>query len=153
MASFLARSITLKGRITFSRPADVVFRVFSPIGEKDWAPGWNPELLHPDGASWEEGLIFRTQVDGADAVWIVTKLDVPSYLVVYHRVEPERYVVRIEIRCAAIANNATEVLTEYSFIGLSERGNREIAEMTQGSYDTKMSHWATWINRYFEQTT
>ena len=146
------RSLTLKGSFNLSRPPDAVFRLFSPLGEKDWVPGWNPEILYPVGATWEEGLIFRTQEErGGNVVWIVNKLDPASHLVVYHRVESDRYVARITVRCAA-AGARTEVLTEYTFIALSEKGNREIAEMTQDSYNEKMSRWANWINHYFEQT-
>ena len=151
MASFVPQSVTLKGQIRLSASVDVVFPMFSPLGEKLWVPGWNPELLYPAGATWEEGLVFRTREDTGDAVWIVTKLDLSTRHVIYHRVESARYVARVEVHCSAIADNVTEAATEYSFVGLSESGNREITAMTQRSYDAKMTRWANWINHYFQQ--
>jgi len=30
-------------------------------------PGWDPELLHPPGVEWEEGLVFRTREESGGA--------------------------------------------------------------------------------------
>ena len=152
MAGFVPRSVTLKGQIRLSASVDLVFQMFSRLGEKLWVPGWNPELLYPAGTTWEEGVIFRTQEETGDAVWIVTKLDTSTHHVIYHRVESTRYVARVEVHCSAIADNLTGAATEYLFVGLSESGNREITAMTQHSYDAKMTRWANWINHYFQTT-
>jgi len=48
---------------------------FSPLGERLWVPDWEPEILHPPGESWAQGLIFRTREEKGDAVWLVTALD------------------------------------------------------------------------------
>ncbi len=146
MNEFISRSIRLAGAITLAGPVDEVFQLFSPLGEKQWVPGWNPELLHPPGALWEEGLIFCTKEEMGDAIWIVTRLDHARHEVEYHRVEPERYVARIRVHCAAVAERTTEVSTSYEFIGLSDRGNSEIAAMTPDSYAEKMARWTAWIN-------
>lgn len=74
-----------------------------------------------------------------------------SHHVKYHRVEPARYVACIEVQCTPIAHDLTEATTGYSFVGLSESGNREIAAMTQETYDAKMARWTDWINSYFRQ--
>src|SRR3990172_4006129 len=137
MSQFASKSSRLVGKITLAGPVDEVFQLFSPLGEKLWVPDWNPELLHPPEVSWEAGLIFRTREETGDAIWVVTLLDRAAHKVEYYRVEPGRYVARIEVSCAGNAEQTTEASTVYEFIGLSESGNAEIAAMTQDSYGQK----------------
>jgi len=129
-----------------------VFPLFSPVGEKLWVPGWDPELLHPAGTEWAEGLVFRTREERGDAIWIVTRLDRPAHDVEYHRVEPDRYVARIHVHCVAAGQAATDASVEYEFIGLSESGNAEIAAMDEPGYAAKMARWTQWINDHLRRT-
>jgi hypothetical protein len=126
-------------------PVADVFPLFSPDGERLWVPEWKPDMLHPPGAVWEEEMLFRTREESGDAIWVLTRLDPAAWRVVYHRVEPERYVARIEVRCTSVATRRTIVHTAYRFVGLSGRGNADIAAMTVSSYDAKMDRWAAWI--------
>ncbi len=72
MSDFEPRSVELQGSFRVNRPVGEAFQLFSPLGEKSWVPGWSPELLHPAGAVWERGLIFRTRGDLREVVWVVT---------------------------------------------------------------------------------
>src|SRR5512144_2204720 len=98
---FAASSVELTGGFTVSAPVGMAFDLFSPVGERGWVPGWSPELLHPAGVEWEQGLIFRTQEELGEAVWVVTALDRERHAVEYYRVEPGRYVARVRVRCQA----------------------------------------------------
>lgn len=122
------------------------------MGEKLWVPGWDPELLHPKGVAWAARLIFRTRDAQGEAIWIVTRLDRSAREVEYHRVEPGRYVARVTVRCTARGDELTEASTEYEFVGLSERGNAEIAAMDEAGYAAKMTQWTHWINEYLRRT-
>jgi hypothetical protein len=150
MTEFVSRSIRLAGSITLRGPVGKVFPLFSPLGEKRWVPEWSPQLLHPPGAVWEEGMIFRTREETGDAIWTVTRLDPGRHEVRYERVEPERYVARIEVRCSETAAGTTEASTVYEFVGLSRKGNDEIAAMSQEGYAEKMARWERWINDCLE---
>lgn len=143
--SFEAGTVQLKGGLRVGAPPDHVFPLFSPLGERAWVPGWDPEILYPHGASWTRGMVFRTRSDSGDALWIVTRLDPDAHEVEYRRVEPGRYVVRISVRCTADPAPGTAVSIEYEFVGLSESGNAEIAAMTQEGYAQKMRQWEAWI--------
>jgi hypothetical protein len=147
MGRFHPRTITLRGRVVVGAELDNAFPLFSPEGERLWVPGWEPEILHPDDDTWREGQIFRTREEMGDAVWLITRLHRHSHQVEYHRIEPQRYVARVEVSCRALGDQATEASVTYSFVGLSEAGNREIAAMTQESFDAKMSRWTEWIAR------
>lgn len=153
MSQFASKSVRLVGKITLAGPVEEVFQLFSPLGEKLWVPDWNPEILHPPGASWDVGLIFRTREETGDAIWAVTRLDRAAHTVEYYRVEPGRYVTRIKVSCVGNGKQTTEASTVYEFIGLSESGNAEIAAMTQNNYDQKMARWTRWINGSLEGRT
>jgi len=146
MIDFIARSVVFTGKIELVGPVELVFPLFSPLGEKHWVPDWEPELLHPHGVAWEEGQIFRTREETGDAVWIVTRLDRANHRVVYHRVESNRYVARVEVQCRPVMQDFTEATIIYAFVGLSESGNQEIAAMTEPFYAAKMERWTKWIN-------
>ena len=133
------------GDFSIHAPIDTVFPLFSPLGERAWVPGWEPELLYPPGVSWEQGQIFRTEEERGDAIWIVTKLDRDRHEVEYHRVEPHRYVARVRVRCSRSDDGGTKVETAYAFLGLSDDGNDEIVAMTADAYAEKMSRWRQWI--------
>src|SRR4029453_12684179 len=72
---FTPRSIDLRGTLLVDAPVEKAFPLFSPLGEKDWVPEWNPELIHPMGAIWERGQIFLTKEERGDALWVVTAQD------------------------------------------------------------------------------
>lgn len=150
MGTFEPHVVSLRGRLLLDGEVDKVFPLFSPSGEKLWVPEWEPELIYPNNIEWACGQIFRTNETMGEAVWIVTRLDHESYAVEYHRVESGRCVARIEVVCRSTGHNKTEATISYSFVGLSEAGNREIDAMTQRDYDAKMSRWTRWINDYLE---
>jgi len=146
VSEFVAKSVEFSGGFTVAGPVDQVFELFSPLGEKLWVPGWNPELLHPPGASWQRGLIFRTQEEKGEAVWVVTALEREAHEVEYHRVESGRYVARVRVACMAGADGQTQVAASYLFVGLSPEGNADIALMTKELYAKKMTRWERWIS-------
>jgi hypothetical protein len=140
-----AGSIELEGGFSVAGPVDSVFELFSPLGEKAWVPGWDPELIHHPGVSWERGLVFRTREERGEAIWIVTALDRRRHEVEYHRVEPGRYVARVSVACSARGGGETDVRVSYAFVGLSPAGNEDIAGMSRESYEEKMRWWQGWI--------
>jgi len=143
--TFLPGTASFTGRIRLNGSVERVFPLFSPIGEKGWVPGWDPEILHPIGGFWEEGLIFRTSEEGGMAIWIVSNLDITAHRVSYHRVEPTLYVARIDVTCDEMSIGVTDVSTVYSFVGLSEEGNDAISVMTATEYAAKMVRWTSWL--------
>ena len=149
---FAPKSIELGGDFILSAPPDKVFGFFSPLGEKLWVPGWNPELLYPPEAEWERGQIFRTQEERGAAIWVISALDRQRHQVEYHRVEAGRYVARVSVRCKQSGAGNSEVEVTYTFIGLSDAGNRDIAEMSATAYREKMERWRGWIEQHLANT-
>jgi len=65
----------------------------------------------------------------------------------YYRVEAGRYVARVQVRCSGADAGATRVQVTYTFVGLSEVGNDDIAAMSQEAYGEKMQRWQGWITK------
>ncbi|HET9984374.1 MAG TPA: hypothetical protein VFQ38_12330 [Longimicrobiales bacterium] len=147
MSDFTAKHIELTGGFRLAAPPDRIFWLFSPRGEERWVAGWRPELLHPADGGWAEGQVFRTPEQYGDAVWIVARLDRDAHAVSYYRVEPGRYVVRVDVSCRAAGADASDVRVAYVFVGLTGEGNREIAAMTQHEHDAKMERWRVAVGR------
>lgn len=138
---------SFEGRIVLQGPIARVFPMFSPMGEKAWVPGWNPEILHPPNETWSEGLVFRTVEESGPATWVVNRFEPESHHVVYHRLEPEHYVARVEVTCRALTNTTTEATVRYTFVPLTRAGAAAIASMSDDSYKEKMARWQRWIDQ------
>jgi hypothetical protein len=150
---FTPQSVELAGGFDLEGPAAAAFELFSPLGERDWVPEWSPELLYPPGTMWQRGQIFRTPGDRHPAVWVITDLDRGRHLVEYHRVEPDRYLARVRVRCIEQSKGKTEVRVSYLFVGLSDAGNEEIAGMGSESFAKKMQQWKQWIDASLHRRT
>ena len=149
---FAPASVEVSGGFTVAAPVEEAFELFSPEGEKLWVPGWAPELLHPPRREWQAGLIFRTQEELGEAIWVVTTLDRARHEVEYYRVEAGRYVARVRVRCQVRGPEQTEATVTYTFVGLSEAGNRDIAVMSEAAYERKMKRWQGWISTYLSRS-
>jgi len=146
-----SRSIVLCSGFTLPCPVETAFPLFSPLGEKDWVPGWNPTLLHPPGVDWAEGQVFTTQEEKGEAVWVVTRLDRARHEAAYVRVEPGRTVAQVRVRCEARDAARTDVRVDYTFAGLSDEGNAAIAAMTEDAYVQKMTRWREAIEAHLRR--
>jgi len=145
------RAVELKGSLTVAAAVEQAFELFSPLGEKLWVPGWDPELLHPEGVAWAQGQLFRTREERGDAIWVVTTLDRSRHEAEYHRIEPGRYVARVRVRCEARGPARTEVQVSYQYVGLSPAGNDEIGKMSAADYEAKMRRWEGWIEEHLSR--
>lgn len=144
---FRPQSMTLSGKLQIDGHVDEVFELFTPLGEKKWVEGWDPEILFPPGVSLAEGMVFRTFAQDQEEIWVVSHLDVPAHHILYDRVEPKHVAARVEIRCRA-TGATTEVSTSYRYVGLSDAGNRYVATWTDAAYAAKMARWQKLINRH-----
>jgi hypothetical protein len=150
MTQFTPASIELTGALTVALPVDEAFEMFSPEGEKLWVPGWAPEVLYPAGDEWTQGQIFRTQEERGAGVWVISALDRASHAVEYFRIESNRYVARVRVRCVAAGASRTRAEVSYLFVGLTPEGNHDIGEMTVEAYGEKMERWQRLIEEYLD---
>jgi hypothetical protein len=149
-SGFRADAVTRTGHLQFDAPIETVFPLFTPLGEKHWATGWNPEIVYPRDRDIAEGMVFRTQ-ERVEHVWTVVRYDPAKYTVAYNTVGQGVAVRQIEVRCQAAGANRTDVTVTDSYIGLSPVGNSLVEGLTESAYAAKMAHWKEAIGAYLAQ--
>jgi len=139
----------------FSLEADIatVFPLFSPEGEKLWAPGWSYTNLL-GSTELQPDYVFLTDTHdhkSAQAIWIVSDYDPDKHYVSYYKVEPDQKVGKIVVECFEQSQTSTLVKITYKYIGLSDSGNRFVAGFTKEAYTEFIGVWRSLLHDYFEK--
>ncbi len=141
-------TILLKGKV------ENVFPLFGPIREKEWAHGWNPEIVFSTSGIVEEQMIFKSPSrfeNEPPYLWIVTKYFPEQYLIEYTVTAPER-IWLIRVRCSA-QDDLTSATISYSFTGLTPRGNQRNKIALEQMYSNRLKDWEEAINHYLNTGT
>lgn len=133
-------------------PIRDVFPLFTPEGEKLWAPGWDYES--PQGLTeLAEDDIFLTQNHdhgASEAIWIVKEFDPTNHIVQYYKIEPGNKVGIITVKCTGLDPAKTSIEVTYKYVALSVTGEEFISEFTANVYDEFISEWQTLLVAYFQ---
>jgi hypothetical protein len=130
---------------------DLVFPLFTPEGEKLWAPGWDYHNLMGT-TELSEDYVFLTESHdhaGAAAIWLVKRYLPDEGLVSYFRVEPGDKVGVVTVQCSPVESGGTRVEVTYRYIPLSEKGQAFVDGYTQEAHQEFIAHWKVFINKYF----
>ena len=145
-------SIRHSAGFAIGRPVEQVFPLFTPEGEKLWAPGWDYENIMRTAELSEDYVFLTKHHDHAstDAIWLVKRYEPEAYLVQYYKVEPGDKVGIVTVQCTSQDADATHVQVSYEYIGLSEKGRKFIEIFTRGSYEAFIAEWEELIRNYFD---
>lgn len=146
--TFAGKAVTRTATIRLEGPVEKVFPLFGPVDEARWVPGWDPQVIYPAGAKVAEGMVFVTR-EQAETTWVIAQYDAAHFAITYYNVTPRYQVRKIEIHCRA-ASGGTEATVAYSYVGLSEAGNKDAEGVTESNYAAKMEHWTMAINHYLK---
>ncbi|HEX2209996.1 MAG TPA: SRPBCC family protein [Longimicrobium sp.] len=145
MMDFAAAHVTRNATIRLIAPPERAFDMFTPLGERAWAQGWEPEFLHPaDGAACE-GSVFITRAVGRETIWTTIAHD-PPRRAAYSRVTPGLHAVIVDVRLRRSEDGGSLAHVSYAFTALTPAGNDAVAEMADG-FGGWMEEWQTSINR------
>jgi len=127
LSTFSPLRISKSAVITLNGQPNEVFPFFNPIGEREWAEGWDPQFLYPIPAQVEEHMIFKTQSHHGhgepDYIWTVSKYLPDQAVIEYTLFTPER-MWWIAIRCwQGSTTQSTIAEITYTYTGLSDIGN------------------------------
>jgi hypothetical protein len=136
---------TRNATIRLDAPRDRAFEMFTPLGERAWAQGWDPEFLHPPDGAAGEGSVFITRAGGVETIWTTIAHDPPARAA-YSRVTPGLHAVIVEVRLRPSEDGGTRADVSYAFTALTPAGNDVVAEMVDG-FGGWMEEWETSINR------
>ncbi len=150
--SFVANHIDRAHTIKLRGPREEVFPLFSPLGEKQWVPGWDPTFHYPRSGELVKGAVFTTSREGEpDTIWTVMEFEPLEFRVKYARVTPGSRVAVVEVQCEEAAGGATRAQVSYTFTGLSEEGNTYLAEFDEAHYRDYIESWRPAIDEFLEE--
>ncbi len=104
---------TLSGTVEVPLPPDEAISLFTPSGERAWAPGWDPQF--PSGEDTSPGTTFTTH-EGR-TFWVIADRTPASMR--YARITPGVHAGTVEVRCEP-AGDATRAHVTYELTGLAD---------------------------------
>jgi hypothetical protein len=124
-------------------PAGRAFDLFTPLGEREWVPGWNPVFLHPPDGRLERGGAFLTDPasDDGRTLWVVTHVDRARLEVSYARVTPASRIGLVDVRVTAASGQECVVEVAYTFTAVSEAGNAYLDSFTDEHFRGYIESW------------
>jgi len=151
--TFESRRISKTSVITLNAPLKEVFPLFGPIMEKEWAAGWEPQLIYSITDLVEEHMVFRTKSHlghEPDFTWIISKYSPDQSFIEYTVFTHER-LWWISIQCReGITGGTTDAEITYIYTGLTEKGNVINASALEMMYHQDLKDWEESINHYLE---
>ncbi len=124
---FIPMHQTRSATVRLDAPPEQAFEMFTPLGERAWAEGWDPEFLHRVDGDACEGSVFVTRADGRETIWTTIAHDPPARAA-YSRVTPGLHAVIVEVRLRPADDRGTLADVSYAFTALTPAGNASVAE-------------------------
>jgi hypothetical protein len=128
----------LSDRIHVALSAEEAFQLFTPRGEREWAPGWDPTFPAPSSDDSEPGTVFETEAHGHRSTWLVTDRAWGSRIA-YAQVIPGHRAGRITVTLGA-TERGSEVEVVYEFTSLSRAGAHHLKQFAEG-YTEYLQSW------------
>jgi hypothetical protein len=146
--SFKAERLHRSASILIEAPVDKAFPLFGPVREKEWATGWEPEIIFTNDAWVEEHMIFQTkgQEPGEKYTWAVTTYQPEKYLIEYTVSTTER-IWFIRVACAN-QGDKTSATISYTYTGLTDEGSLKNKLAIEKMFKNDLSDWEEAINYY-----
>jgi hypothetical protein len=133
------------GTFRLDAPLARVFPLFTAVGERAWAQGWEPELL---SGREERGSSFRTVRDGRETIWIVVDYRPLEGRVSYARLAQGSNIGLVDVHCAAASEGGTEVSVRYTLTGLDAQGQAFVtAFLEREQYARMIEEWRAAISK------
>jgi hypothetical protein len=129
------------GLVTVRRPLAEAFPLFTPEGERAWAPGWEPEYLHPPDGTPGPGLTFRTRAGGEETLWYVARFDPVGGGAEYVRITPGSRLGTVTIQCEQADPGFTTVRVTYRLTAVSQAGNAALEAFNGPAFAEMMQEW------------
>ncbi|HEY7888680.1 MAG TPA: SRPBCC family protein [Steroidobacteraceae bacterium] len=125
-------------------PVARVFPLFTALGEKTWAQGWEPEVLSGEE---ERGSVFRTVHGDRKATWIVVDYRPAEGRVSYARLVQGSNMGLVDVHCSA-ASGGTQVSVRYTLTAVSSQGQAFVTEFLDPiSYGHMIEDWRRAISK------
>jgi hypothetical protein len=128
---------------------DRVLPLLTPLGERAWASGWEPDLRwEPQGGGAGTLFVTRHHTGHPDTVWLLDTWEPGAGHVHYLHVTPGSDVTEIDIRLRPEGKDRTVATVRYTWTALGEPGVALVRSKTPESYRRFMQEWERELNHY-----
>ena len=131
--------IDVGGSFTLPCEPDVAFPHFTPRGEMEWVPGWEPRFVHPPSGELEVDQVFVTAADGEETLWTVIACNAEARTAEYLRVTPGSRMGRVRVAVEPDVAGA-RVSVRYVLTALTPAAREELARFEAG-FDAMLDEW------------
>lgn len=145
-SAFRAEHVVRSAAFTLELPRDRAFELFTPEGERAWAPGWEPRYLHPAGGRAGEGMVFTTS-QTEETIWMMLRYEPAEGRVEYLRLTPGSRLGVVRVVCTPLSPTGTRVNVSYELTALTESGNTAIRQLDDAAFASFIAGWPEAINR------
>jgi hypothetical protein len=157
----IAHSLARTAVITVPASRQEAFALFGPIKEKEWADGWQPQIIYATtdqvfNGLMEEHMIFRTPAAHGPAegeyTWVVSKYQPEQALVEYTVFTAERlWWITIQCRADSLDGEPnTHAEITYTYVGLTEHGQEMNGRALERMFAHNLKDWETAIRHYLK---
>ncbi|HZM78442.1 MAG TPA: SRPBCC family protein [Candidatus Limnocylindrales bacterium] len=130
--------IRLTGEFALAAPPQQAFHYFTPLGEKEWAHGWDPRFPAADDEG--DGTVFETgHGRHGPTTWVIVDMT-PGQRIRYARVAHGLTAGTVDITLAERAGGASDVTVTYELTALTEQGAQHLHHFAE-SYVDYLKSW------------
>jgi hypothetical protein len=147
--SFKAERVQKSASFVVNTTIEKAFPLFGPIREKEWAAGWEPQVIYAINQEVEKHMIFKTTAnhhDESEYLRVITQY-IPNDYFIEYTVSTAQRLWFISVRCRP-KGKSTSVTVTYNYTGLTEQGN----QLNKAALDKMFAHdlkdWEEAINYY-----
>jgi hypothetical protein len=133
------KRVRLTGTIRVPLPPTDAIALFTPTGERAWAPGWNPQFPAPVLDDTEPGTVFQTDHAGRRSTWTVTRCD-PATTIAYATTTPGDRAGLVTVACAPGEADTTIATVSYDLTALTPEANADLDRFA-AHYPSFLDHW------------
>lgn len=133
------------GQFELHLPAREAIGLFTPEGERGWAPGWDPN--YPAGeVATTAGTVFTTDAHGMETIWLIQNVDTAECKVAYSRVTPGHHAGTVRVDCKDASHGGCVVSVSYDMSSLPGSDPTGLDAYDEASFAAMLNHWSHAIN-------
>jgi hypothetical protein len=152
MDGFIGKRVVRSYTQTIHAAPEAVFPLLCPVREAEWLRGWKARVIHADSGLAETNGVYASLHPGeSDTIWMITQRDERQHTIEFVYFVPGMRVTRLNIAVLPAVGKNSRVEITYIYTGISEEGNREIAEhCAEDRFVRQMKHWEDSMNHFLE---
>jgi hypothetical protein len=149
---FKPERISRQSTIVLNGSIEKVFPLFGPLREKEWAEGWDPEIIYASSPDVlvEEHMIFRTRAHRHPReefyTWVITQYRPEEHEIEY-TVSTQHRIWFIRVTCDS-PGASTKATVSYTFTSLTPEGSEMNRAALEKMFEHNLSDWGEAINYY-----